>query len=404
MRNIKKQITRNEFVMTLIIVFSLWSVFLFISQSYADQENYFFNLFQEGNALGSTDEPILPLLTNQNLTELENIHSCENDGGICNLTCDLEIQESHIKGNCPEPFLVCCKRKKFCTGSHGLIGICEDKLCNPRGSVIGICEKDNKLCCGIGEYRSGKFNFSQPLIQSNKIAEMIQDNSTVETNNKRESSNPLFYQLVYSEMFTFLAGTASILGLIISLSYPVQIKNIRPSEYRSLRWGKILMMSFGISIMGSSFAQFFIDIDGVKFMETWAKETRELNSENGEPAAVLIFLLALVLTLLKQKLFSWIVLFIMGWIILRKGIRLEPLKTIILRLKDTKDTFEKERDNQLQEILKHRDYENLSTHEKNLYNLKLEYFSIVQNQINKLLTGDDGLVEKMIHLNREAKI
>lgn len=314
------------------------------------------------------------------------ITACEKVGGTCSMMCG-EIGET-INGQCPDS-LSCCKRKSLCTGENGLVGTCDSDLCQPLSRIIGLCEKDNKLCCGIGEYspESGAFTLAYPWTSVN-------DRKAKEIESMKKSSTVL-NSIISSEMFTFLAGTASILSLIIAIYYPAQIRNITPSEYRSLRWGKTVLMSFGTSVMIGAFAQFLVSIDGIEFMKALERLLTALKDTDFFESLILI-IVGFFIILFQQKILVWVVVFIIGWVLLSNGTNQDPMKAIIFRLKDARKSLENERDERLQLILNNRDYEELTIHEKNIYKQTLNYFDAIQGQITKLLTGDSGVAETLM--------
>lgn len=139
-------------------------------------------------------------------------------------TCD-RLSEPDYKKQCGAG--VCChpNKKKLCEGRDSQVGYCETGLCGPESSVIGICKKENRLCCSI--QNQGDVSVAPSQIDTEKKLKP----SDPATNSK--SKNAL-EAIATSSLFTFLAGLTSIMGLLATVFYPVQIRNVPPSEYRSL--------------------------------------------------------------------------------------------------------------------------------------------------------------------------
>jgi len=185
--------------------------------------------------------------------------------------------------------------------------------------------------------------------------------------------NKSVYEFVDNYWFSLTTGIASILGLLFAL-YPVQIRNLPPSVFRSLIWKKSLLTSFGVGVIVFSGIQFYNQypppggLFGIPYSIIHASESIVPYFEGGT--------------------YLWGVLFFFGLILLWKGTRTDPMGIVRERLINDGQEIRHLLEKELKTILSNKSsYEDLSLENKYLYKQTLKYYEMIQLRIVELMAG-----------------
>lgn len=181
-----------------------------------------------------------------------------------------------------------------------------------------------------------------------------------------ENSKPFFSETLW---FSALTGLASIISLLLAI-YPVQIKNLPPSVFRSIIWKKSLLISFGVGISITACTQFYIQ---------------------SPPQISFLYKLHVLMhghqTGYAHGPSIWGFLILIGVILLIFGYFQDPAKIIRKKIMEHIKTIQNDQKIALKKILNGKSYSELSEVEKDEYNQAYVNFVITQHQIIELLSG-----------------
>lgn len=175
-----------------------------------------------------------------------------------------------------------------------------------------------------------------------------------------------------SYWFSLISGLASVLGLLLAM-YPVQIRSLSPSVFRSLVWKKTLLTSFGVGIIVFSGIQFY--------------------SQTPPPGGFFAVLYSILhgsksyVPWLEGGTSVWGFMLIFGLIILWKAARLDPMRKIHNRLIEDGQQLRHSLERDLKHILDSSSYDKLSLENQYLYRQTLAYYEMVQTRIIDLIAG-----------------
>lgn|GEM_PF-5175965 len=320
---------------------------------------------------------------------------CEAGGGRCsNQECEVfEIYDVELGELCCHSGEYFCRKKETCTGKDGMAGICEYGAPTEIRPIIGKCN-DGKFCYRV-PYRSTIEALFEILGTMNKS-----NSDTIEKQPpavQQDSGNASL--LGAGSWFNFISGTASVLGLMLALLYPVQIHQVPPSEYRSLRWKKILITSFGVALIANSVLAFSIAFDVSEIIKDLNQMDKVILPDEFRFSIGLNYVynhtLIYIAALIKQGLFIWIIMFIIGVMIMLTGAIIRPVATIEHKLKVTLDRLNREEQEKINNLMviggffnsRERTFEELSIQEKLAYNKIIDEFKNIKIEVFKMLTG-----------------
>jgi len=135
-------------------------------------------------------------------------------------------------------FSYCCKPKEVCTGNDGRKGFCEYLHSEAFRPLLGKCS-DDEYCYRV-PYRSS-FEMLNELVQTGSSITSSHSSDTKSVDHVNQTALSEISANSYlgaGSWFNFIAGCASVLGALLAIIYPVEIKQIPQSEYRSNKWTK----------------------------------------------------------------------------------------------------------------------------------------------------------------------
>lgn len=189
---------------------------------------------------------------------------------------------------------------------------------------------------------------------------------------QRTHNYKVMENFVKSPWFSLVSGCASILALILAM-YPIQVRSLPTSVFRTLVWKKTLLLSFGLGIIVFSGIQFYNQFPpGGKFF--------------GIPYALLHGKMV-IYSYGEGGTHLWGILFLLGVALFSAGAVLDPARKIRERLLDEGKEIHEVQARELGRILRGGTYEKLTIDEKDRYDQLLRYYQLLQTTMIGLLIG-----------------
>lgn len=243
-------------------------------------------------------------------------------------------------------------------------------------STTGVIQQPRSISMGTAPVRSARMNSAQdnaelPLRSTGNSTGANQGQvgagriGGVNTN----SGNGAIETVAASPLFAFLAGWASIVGVLLALLYPAQIHGVPPSEYRSMRWGKTVQIVLGVSLVLTASAMVFVAGN----IQTFAAARYA-----GEAADF---------ALMEQGILGWVIVAGAGLIVAVLGVLRDPVGAVLGRLAAYERDIANREQKALDKIAGTVKYEDMPIAHRMQYDQVLNYYASLKRQVTEMMTG-----------------